>query len=512
MKGLMLWVCVAGAAWGGVPTEIACNTELLRSYLLKGREKSSGTETLLLCPGVANNCCVRQDQQRAFHVVNDVLPARLAEYGSKVRMALARLKTFHRRVVAAPPVVTGSERRRRFCRRQVRTVLNFPFNRLYTDLLDELAAVEGELAAHYRAFFCVLCDAGNHPFFEFAGASRKAIFDTNFCRDFLAPKTAVLRALNVDLVDYLTSLQHLVDCAHYVRSFALPFFAPAVAVQKNEVTACLNYLASKSFARHCRPVCERLSLARVVTLVQGDFDFLDDAANLFEKFHAFRESGNFLSPKLRAFFARFGPAPAKAVKARQTSQRNGLPDVSGAVPAPQLLRLWAAHPPRLLADVPSSGAQAPHAAPGHSAGPAKAKVVVDPMLASFYAQIPLPAGPSTARVFPVQADPIDFDRPLKTWSLGNGVNPARYDLSGFATPASRFYRLLFNHRTREPDDVALQFFLSDFTPEALDDSLAELKTPFRLDPKSFLTDLDHSAKDPARLLAALLPHTPRSAN
>lgn len=40
-------------------------------------------------------------------------------------------------------------------------------------------------------------------------------------------------------------------------------------------------------------------------MIEGDFEFLIDSINLFEKFYEFKESGNFISMKLRMFFKKF---------------------------------------------------------------------------------------------------------------------------------------------------------------------------------------------------------------
>ena len=147
--------------------EIACNQDVLRSYLLKGRAKSSATDPFLLCPQVANSCCTKQDQQRIYHIVNDILPARLNEYESKIKMVLAKIKNFHKRVVDSAPTMLGSSRRRKFCMRQARNVLNYPFNNLYKNLIEQVEELGDEMKSYYQSFFCIICDAGNHPFFEF---------------------------------------------------------------------------------------------------------------------------------------------------------------------------------------------------------------------------------------------------------------------------------------------------------------------------------------------------------
>lgn len=48
-----------------------------------------------------------------------------------------------------------------------------------------------------------------------------------------------------------------------------------------------------------------MNISKINWLIEGDFEFLIDAINLFEKFYDFKESGNFISMKLRMFFKKF---------------------------------------------------------------------------------------------------------------------------------------------------------------------------------------------------------------
>ena len=38
--------------------------------------------------------------------------------------------------------------------------------------------------------------------------------------------------------------------------------------------------------------CKRIDLSKISTLFEGDFNFLVDAVNLFEKFYEFKEAGS----------------------------------------------------------------------------------------------------------------------------------------------------------------------------------------------------------------------------
>ena len=68
---------------------------------------------------------------------------------------------------------------------------------------------------------------------------------------------------------------------------------------------CLDRINSKKFMDFCRPVCNLLLLSKINYYIEGDFEFIVDAVNLFEKFYEFKESGKFVSMKLRMFFKKF---------------------------------------------------------------------------------------------------------------------------------------------------------------------------------------------------------------
>lgn len=554
------------------PVDIACNQQLLRSYLLKGREKSSPNDAFLLCPQVDNNCCTKQDQQRVYHIVNNILPARLNEYNSKVLMALARIKNFHKRIIQSTPEMLGSSRRRKFCQRQARNVINFPFNSLYQNLVLQIESLQEEMRTYYQSFFCILCDGSNHPFFEFGGRQKKMTFDLSFCKAFLGDKIDVMRSLNVELIEYLIALQNFVDCTHYVRSYNLRFFDSEKVKLKDEVVQCLNFISTKSFLRYCRPICEKITVSKIIAVMQGDFEFMIDAANLFEKFYDFKETGNFISTRLRRFFRRFvvpgQNTPAKR-NLRSTSHQNlsltkavkSHRKLKTGLESNKLATIWKASeikdklkkskrktkklrerklvspendltkdklilatsedssiasleiikdqlkteleslPSALSNDLlktPDTGLSLElqrllqeSSSTGHTAHPSGGKqapaLAVNPILASFYNLILISDKTSSEeQIYDIQGKPIDFDQPIKTWSVGNGINPKKYELNNFNLTTTHFYRMLYNFQVKEKADVNLEFFLADFSPENLEMYTEELKGVFKMDPKQFV--------------------------
>jgi hypothetical protein len=132
--------------------------------------------------------------------------------------------------------------------------------------------------------------------------NHKVVFDARFCQATLNSKEDLISALNIQLVSYLVSLQNVVDCKHYVRSYNLQFFSQQAIKDTVSLVSCLDFLQGKDFMKYCKATCGKLNISRIATLLQGDLDFLTDTLNLFKKFFEFRESGNFVSNKIRKFF------------------------------------------------------------------------------------------------------------------------------------------------------------------------------------------------------------------
>lgn len=111
--------------------------------------------------------------------------------------------------------------------------------------------------------------------------------------------------MNIRLLKYLKIMQNVVDCNHYLKSYSLKFFELSKVRLEGNVRKCLNNLSSKKFLTICRKTCSQLQISKINYLIEGDFEFLIDAINLFEKFYEYKESGNFISMKLRMFFKKF---------------------------------------------------------------------------------------------------------------------------------------------------------------------------------------------------------------
>ena len=284
------------------PKSIQCEHRLLKSYLLHGRHQSK-PDPMYLCPNIKNNCCTKMDQQRIYHIAKEFLPQRLLEYQSKIRMALAKLRELHIKINRTRPIFTGVPKRRLYCNAQASQLYNFPFFKMYNEIMEYLDIVRDELNDYYNTFFCNICDADNHKWFNLK--EKQLQMDSEFCKEMVENHQDALKIFNVDLINYLQALQNVVDCTHYVRSYKLEFFDRSKTKISRGVSKCIGNLGGKDFLKNCKDVCQTLKLSKIIETIEGDFEFVIDSVNLFEKFFEFKESGSFISMKLRAFFKRF---------------------------------------------------------------------------------------------------------------------------------------------------------------------------------------------------------------
>lgn len=286
-------------------TGLQCNRDILWSYKLKGRSKASSEEKFILCPAVKDSCCNKIDQQKIFHIVNDILPPRHLAYRTKVEQAIGRLRRLHIKIRKAIFAFPGTMERRKWCTVQQRKVINYPYKQFFSKLTRAIELSAHDNLEHYQSFYCILCDAKNHPFINTSKGQTKVTLDLGYCRSFLDKRSHEIRMLNIELIEYMKMIQGVVDCVHYTKSFNLNFFDASRNVFSQQVDSCLKSLNSPEFQKDCKPLCDQMSISDIIPVAEGDSVFLTNAINLFERFFEYQEQGKFISMKLRLFFQRF---------------------------------------------------------------------------------------------------------------------------------------------------------------------------------------------------------------
>lgn len=466
---------------------MACKKQILKSYMLRGRE-SAKEESVPICPSIKHSCCQKTDIQKAYHIVNEIVPARVLEYSAKVKLALSKLRVLHTKVISADLAFNGSQERREFCNKEARKLANFPFNTFYGKLLEELEENRSALDDYYQTFFCSICNAENHPFFNIGGDSPNVMIRSDFCQEFLKNNKEAVRMLNVELIEYLMSLQNVIDCSHYIKSFRLKFFDFQKQAMATDVAACLSEIDTPNFEKKCQTTCEAIQISKIVTLVEGDFEFLIEAVNIFQRFFELKESGSLVSMKLRKFFKKF-VIPRKLKDTQQSLFLEQIKaDVHGSSPSParKLAPKPRAHSGRLLSSAPqndtANASNSTSTNQTNSTSPTvknTARLVYNRDLFQMYDSITIPEPDDGPYVYRVNDEPIDLDHFPKVLSREEGLNPFN-QLTKFSIAQDVLYKLLFTYRKPDKTDPKMMYFLVDFTKKNHEMLISDLHHHFKI--------------------------------
>lgn len=511
------------------PGQKLCNQELIQSYLLRGRRFSIKDKNLT-CPSIKNNCCGKLDQQRMFHVVNDIIPPKTEEYLSKMKLAMGKIKLFHGYLIKKKGIFAGGDDKKEFCGAKYRKLKNFNFAKFYTKIINAIELVRGGMNEFYQNFFCVICDADNMKFFSVK--NKRILVDQLFCRSLLKENKKIIFTFGVLLTKYLQDVQALVDCHHYLNSFDLEFLRPEKVKIKDDLMVCLNRLGGKMFMKSCRDICENLSLSKINPIIEGDFNFLIETVNIFEKFLQMKESGNMISMKLRNYFRRF-QIPRKLTlkkknefirKLRMTKTKHvskgflklkqrGIQLLKDEMKLDkkaekEFKSLYNFEMPKskkkddreLSQIITKKTNKAFQTEPELKLGEGRllankkkkrgkpdkkklkyAKLVYDKELDNFYKEISIRFLKEKAFIFHVPKTPIDIENLKKIYVKNSGINPLHYNgLTNFGMKHEKFYLSLFKYRKSDRSDPNLIFFLNDFTKKKKLGVMKILTTPFKM--------------------------------
>jgi hypothetical protein len=393
---------------------------------------------------------------------------------------------------AVGDTVQGSRRRKSFCRRRIVALSKFPFTQLSDNVLAAVDLSSLEIRDLHLRFFCVLCDAANHRFLNVTSTPPSATFDLLFCKQHLRTHADALGLLNIQLTDYLTLLQQVVDCRHYSTVYQLPFINAAKVRRAHQIRLCLRFIDTPRFYRHCRSTCEHISLAAVNPETLGDFDFLDEFIDVLHANFERPDTEYMQDPRLRAFWHRL---QSESAPLSSYSSRGRMLSVIAPTHILPSTKAFEAVTPHLSSQSKVNSRQRSLASP----------LAIDSNALSFYAEIDESASVRATHIWPLAPRPIDFDRIAKVFQANIGINPAKYRVD-FAGPSSVFYERLFAKRRVERTNAEVEFLLSEFNDVLWEQVDSDLNDEFIFEQPATVDDTIRSPSPPTffQRLAAFL--------
>lgn len=285
-------------------TLVECNTDLMQTYMLKGRSYSTRDERNILCPAITHNCCIKGDLQRVFHYVKNILPLRINEHKDRIKLAFDRIRHLHKTISRHNNNFLGNEAKLRFCRLRRREFDRFDFDILENKMNDYLEGVYQRTYSHFSRFYCAICDGWMHGYIKQTAGVMRMIVSEGACLGYLDQNMDSIVFWNKNMVEYLKLVQDIVDCTHYTHSYNMTFYDEKVVNHAAEVLKCMDTFGEDR-SKVCQPICERMSQANLNPIIDGDSLFLTNTVNFFEKFYKNREVGEFVSIEMRRYYKRF---------------------------------------------------------------------------------------------------------------------------------------------------------------------------------------------------------------
>ncbi len=344
----------------------------------------------------------------------------------------------------------------------------------------------------------MICDAKNHKYFDLK--EKKVFLDVDYCKNTLIRYQKVVRLFNVNLIRYLQLVQNVVDCNHYLKSYDMNFFDSNKIELMNDTEICLNNLNSKSFLRSCKGTCEQLKLSKVNTLIEGDFEFIVDAINLFEKFFDFKESGNFISMKLRMFFKKYVISRKLTKKNRRkflklsqhyhevSQAEKGYKKVRKLIKATSERKLKQTGDQKEIKTNSKNDKENKKERILAAKKKKKAKgarLIYNKELYNFYNEITLSPQTKKEYVYHIVKPPTDIDKLSKVYLKTNGIDPLDYlGKTSFKMNHNTFYKMIFSYRKCDKVDSNLIFFLADFTTKTRKIMIGDLQKIFKPRPRA----------------------------
>lgn len=257
-----------------------CNSLLMSSFELTGSQKSSEGENLL-CPQVEHNCCPYETQlhiYKKWQVISE--RKRITDFYKEFTKAFESIyNTFGIiEVQAAKTKELTSDIPNSNCFKLAKSVLDFSVSATKTQVIAAVQKAFKFLLNSRRGFYCALCDADSHPYFN--KDAEELIVSADFCRKM------VEETLNYYLFKqiHFTRISRLyaeftVKCdlkGNYKQTrmlkHATKFYKKEIFSM--EITNCKKGFAGKDGIKMCQNFCKRYNPVKFNENLEGELEKL----------------------------------------------------------------------------------------------------------------------------------------------------------------------------------------------------------------------------------------------
>lgn len=248
-----------------------CRPSLMQSYGLSGPMMDT-KQTSPLCPNVKNSCCTKEDFFNAFKTWSDeglgknllqqvdFLRNTYLEYLAAIQQASFTINSIGARIPA-------SETKKNSCKLMAETINSFKIGVVKPALDTFTTQAYAHMTKHYQSFYCALCDAKNHPYFDLQ--RQRVVFSHRHTRMWLRQTLQFLLYFHVHIVPVNNLIVRFLSSCSVTGEFE----KPKVLINRwrlgvrprfaKSLQRCAKSVATSSWFQSCLRIFRGMSMTRI---------------------------------------------------------------------------------------------------------------------------------------------------------------------------------------------------------------------------------------------------------
>lgn len=286
---LLVVLSLTISAFATQSQKFTCNQQLMESYDLDGQSEPVKDQNLM-CPEVTHNCCSYATQINIFKkwivsgeekTINSIYE-QFAEIFDTVFEDFAQIEQLAKLVEEETEGIQNSN-----CHKIASTITRYKVSSLKNQIHDIVHKAREFLKTSREGFYCTLCEAKNHQYFNLT--TFEYTMDFNFC------SKMVENTLNYYLFKYkffvkISRLysEFLTKCDLSGKYFSRNFLKNDVKFFKRdeivgEIESCKRGYDSPGSMGQCEEFCSRFNPVKFDTYLEGELDKLFILHGFFQK-------------------------------------------------------------------------------------------------------------------------------------------------------------------------------------------------------------------------------------
>jgi hypothetical protein len=239
-----------------------CRRGLIRAFGLMGR-KTPSTDKLQICPQVEFSCCQNADQ---LYIIQSV-QADLKSFKERVNIQYQVVKDMISELLVLDGI--GEKMKARLAKRRLtncKIILSklslFNLKEIAVDLDQAMKDMHNFLEISYKGFFCTVCDAQKHVYFN--PNYKSLVLNFEFCRKTMVHTIKVLQYLHGHLTKYSNmAVQFAGYCDIRGKLTDEPIDQKLIfthSMPQNQIKKCWKGMNHPFWIYDCQDFCQNLNI------------------------------------------------------------------------------------------------------------------------------------------------------------------------------------------------------------------------------------------------------------